>query len=355
MEKKRYDECLEKLNAGELSKEDYHKLIDTLKNEKDRSQFYRDCLFTSALQEVLNENSDSAEVISSVHRESQRTLPITTPQKVKHNKFTIFSTLGSIAALFLFGYLVIFQLKAFTPNEATIAKVKQSHSTVWVERNGIKFKAYRGYHLKSGDTLNTDPDALLLLSYNDGSTIHLGSNSKLKLNNSQIEKSIFLEYGKLYADIQPQINAMKIHTHQSTTTVLGTRFILSSHSSLSTLEMHEGKVAFLRSTDQLEIVVQHSTAVSTKDMIIKTQPDKPKNILANFKKWEPNAGILTVITDNGKLETFASPQQFSKSENLHLALNRIEMKKLKIGQKITINYLERGFKQLVNVHSLRSE
>ena len=351
--KKEYHEILDKLKTGDLSAEENKKLTIVLQSAEGRSEFYKNCLFTSALQEVLNEDPNSIEVIKKVHN-SSTSIPIVN-KKTYRSKKSLYTTLSGIAALLLLGLFFVFQYQtkdAFSPPIATVSLV---NNTAWVQRESIKFKAAKGYSLKPGDTLITENKAIITFTYKDNSTIDLGPNTKCVLSNNSKNKTLLLQTGKLYADIKPQVKPMTLYSNNAITTVHGTRFTLENIKNESQLKLSKGRVSFMRTSDHALIHLQAGQQISSVDQ--NTQPfhQTTMNEDAKFASWDDKKGILTVLNNEKQTVHFILKDSKDVFEKINESNTmKILLKQLVHGDIVKLTYQKRAFLELRKIRLLRS-
>ena len=89
--------------------------------------------------------------------------------------------------------LLIGSLFAFVVTQAFAASVMVLgvQMPAWIERDGRQIPLKVGTHLVRTDQLRTGPNARILLSLEDGSTVKLGENGTLRLEELSPEKDIF--------------------------------------------------------------------------------------------------------------------------------------------------------------------
>ena len=346
---KTYNEFLEKLNKGELSTEQQKTLVELLKSEKGRKKFYNECLFTSALQDILSEEAQPSERIHKIS-ESQR---VSSYKKTTYrSKSTMYASLSGVAALFLLGLFFFF--KTYNNNTPSIATIELAHNEIRIERGNIEFKAANAYLIKSGDVIKVN-SGILKLRLNDGSLLHFDANSQFSIHYDNFSYNLHLETGKLFADIKPQINPLQITTHLSKTIVLGTRFNLEANNTLSQLHLIKGKVSFTRSSDLTQTILEAGEQISTIDMKKTRAFDSTKTINAKLLSWDITQGLLKAKSTKGEVLIFKTLSHDYKKDGIKLYANIFNVQNVVVGQNIQIHYRERGYRELVKVISIDTE
>ena len=354
LDAKEYNELLEKLKSGELSTEENKRLINVLQSTEGRSDFFKNCLFTSTLQDVLSEDPNSIDILKKSHNTSTHS-PIISKAKPYRSKASVYAAFSGIAALLLLGLFFAFQYQTKDSLSSPIGFVSLVNNNVWIQRESLRFKAVKGYTLKSGDKINTEKDAFISFTYIDQSNIDLGASTQCELSKGFKNKRVHLKTGKLYADIKPQINSMTLFSNNATTIVLGTRFTLENLKNESQLKLNEGKIRFIRTSDQFTINLHSGQKVSSIDLSVTPFRDEEKTIEATYQSWDNDNGVFSVINNDHQKMVFCIKHQQNLNENFNQNdLLRTSLNKLKHGNHVQLTYRVKAFLELTKISPLRS-
>ncbi len=143
------------------------------------------------------------------------------------------------------------------PEALVLARVAQGGAGVHLWRGGEREPALGGESMHAGDRLETRTGAEAEILYEDGTRLFLRPRSTVRLEEDHGAKHVHLEHGGVTADVakQPIGLAMRLHTPNTHTTVLGTRFTLSTLPGRSLIEVDHGHVSFERAAghDRLDV------------------------------------------------------------------------------------------------------
>jgi len=158
------------------------------------------------------------------------------------------------AAVILAGWLTLLSLP-----KRTAAFVASATPGVFLERNSNKTLLGAGMVLRTSDRILTGAGQSCEIRYRGEATrVELKANSRLQILNPRRGKRLSLLGGELAAEVfqQPLNKPMVLVTPQAAATVLGTRFTLSAKSHSTWLEVQQGAVRLIRTSDAQSLLVK---------------------------------------------------------------------------------------------------
>jgi hypothetical protein len=342
--KNKFQELLDKLNDGELNQSDLEAFKSELEDQKTRKQFYKESIFNSALQEILNEDQKSSDVIRKNHQSSRI---LQTPTKsIYSSKKGTYTALSGIAALFLIGLFFIIQFKV-DENVKSIANIDLSHGDIDIIRGDIIIKAKSNYIIKGNDQLVLRKNSMLKLTYKDGSNIQLGPGTTVKFNKHKSQKHIELIKGSLFANINKQKEHMTLKSIDSLTTVLGTQFHLHNNTKQTTLRLKKGKLLFSNTHTQKSL--QSNQKINSNNMEVENYTSTLKSIDLKFQLYNDETGVLIAQNKENQRFEFHTNLNNKYIEYQNEAFLRLQLKRLNENTLLHIQYYERGYRELVNL------
>ena len=78
--------------------------------------------------------------------------------------------------------IILFSAVACYSADETIGRVNQVKGKTFVVRDGQEYSAEKGFRLKINDTLKTDPDAAIGITFDDETVLSIGANSELSVS-----------------------------------------------------------------------------------------------------------------------------------------------------------------------------
>lgn len=209
--------------------------------------------------------------------------------RIKHSlvsclKAKPYLCIGIGLGLFLLVGIVLgitFQKLAATHNPQTssqnqsfafVGQVKYLNGTAWKIISERKVELKESDQVSEGEEIITDPDTRLVLSFEDGSTVSIDENTKIKLTLLSPETMILTNnQGQIFARVSKDKNhSFIVHAKNYAVTALGTAFSVEN-------------------IDEVKIGVYESQVKVEADGQLKTE------ITAN-QKWQEKEDKLTTIT-----------------------------------------------------------
>ena len=137
-----------------------------------------------------------------------------------------------------------------------IATVKSKNDDAYIMRAGEKINISKIKEIISGDNIHTGASGDLTLTYPDSTTVRVSSGTAITAYTENNAKRIELLMGKIYGNVVKQTETMQISTSNSLIEILGTRFIVSSDSITTVLDVIEGRVKITEKSTQISKTVK---------------------------------------------------------------------------------------------------
>lgn len=226
---KEFDLLLMDYEDGTISDKDLEKLRSMLKEHEELRKIY---IRHQMIEATIN-NSDLKQIsIADLKHDRKQNVDM---------RFSTFK-IAAVAALLAIAVIILF-LQGPTKDAVLLGHLEGEIRDVTVLRNGVELDAEELIEINEGDILQTAETGALFKYSNEDTLIVLGHHSRVKVLNEKGAKRIHLIKGDIICEVskQPAGKPLIIYTTNAATTVLGTRFMLSSGEE-TRLEVIEGSV-----------------------------------------------------------------------------------------------------------------
>jgi ferric-dicitrate binding protein FerR (iron transport regulator) len=164
---------------------------------------------------------------------------------------------------------------ALVPSTATVASVQSADTGLAIQRRGRLVSLHAGTKLRAGDVISTQSRASLALELNEHRLrINLQPATELAFGSSSRIALVHLNRGHIEVTVDPRVNGqVKFITPQAEALVKGTHFSLAARLTSTWLDVFEGKVEFIRTTDGGHVLVgSHFRAVAAPGLDMVARP-----------------------------------------------------------------------------------
>ncbi len=327
------------LDKSDFTEEHQALLNQLLSTKEGRKQWVEELQFQANLVDVLQTEKASIKTdhnnISEINSYQRKAEPNKIPVTLR------FSGWVALAALLMIAFFMSYYINGM-PQKAdhtVLGKIVDVTGEVHLNRGPLNVLLQKGMSFKEGDKLLTSTKGSVIFKYKDGSKLALGTDSRLafstKSQKDQDNWDVGLDKGKLDADIQPQLQSLKLKTAHLGVTVLGTQFSMKSLNNQEEVHLHQGKLNVQSNASKIESYQLNSL------QFISSKADNSSVNQGNLAPptWEEVEIIAlhekentVLVNREGELLLLQLPEENSTKKHEISSLHLIS--KLKVGQKI---------------------
>ncbi|OGM11154.1 hypothetical protein A2Z22_01060 [Candidatus Woesebacteria bacterium RBG_16_34_12] len=251
-------------------------------------------------------------------------------QKLKQRK-KVLALISITGFLIFFSIVILFFLKLSKPKDLandtlqttpTPFVIKANVSYLTGEASKIvsdrKVEIKEGDILEENDVIETEENTKLVLSFDDGSVIRVGDNTKITLSKLQSQETIIDEgYGILFARVEKDVTHKFIaRTDEITVESLGTTFSLEKEEDEVKVKVFESKVVVKEEGEnEVEVNTDYEWKSSSEKV---NEIDKDQLVTNEFIDWSLKEEKLIVPTQTPSPKPTSQPSSQTQSYQIYL-------------------------------------